>query len=283
MLNLLPLAFEFTSPGPIAFEVGSLSIRWYGLLIASAIILGTVLAQKLAEKRNVDPELVGDLAIWLVVGAIPCARFYYVLFEWHRFQTQEWYKVFAIWEGGIAIHGAIIGGAIAATIFCKRQKISTWLMADIIMPAVILGQAIGRWGNFFNSEAFGSPTDLPWKLLIPINRRPPEFVNEPYFHPTFLYESLWNIGVFAILIFVFLRFPKLRTGTITMIYAIAYSLGRFWIEGLRTDSLMVSGLRTAQMVSLAAIVVGIFGLIWLYGLRRRFPDTTPKEITSENL
>ena len=173
MFNLLPLAFEFTSPGPIAFEVGPLSIRWYGLLIASAIILGTVLAKKLAEKRNVDPELVGDLAIWLVVGAIPCARFYYVLFEWHRFQTQEWYKVFAIWEGGIAIHGAIIGGAIAATIFCKRQKISTWLMSDIIMPAVILGQAIGRWGNFFNSEAFGSPTDLHWKLFIPINRSPP--------------------------------------------------------------------------------------------------------------
>jgi phosphatidylglycerol:prolipoprotein diacylglycerol transferase len=165
VLNLLPLAFEFTSPGPIAFELGPLSIRWYGLLIASAIILGTVLAQKLAEKRNVDPELIGDLAIWLVVGAIPCARFYYVLFEWPRFQTQPWYKVFAIWEGGIAIHGAIIGGAIAATIFCKRQQISTWLMADIFMPAVILGQAIGRWGNFFNSEAFGGPTDLPWKLF----------------------------------------------------------------------------------------------------------------------
>lgn len=282
MLNLQPLAFEFTSPGPIALEIGSLSIRWYGLLIASAIIIGTLLAQKLAQKRNVDPELVGDLAIWLVVAAIPFARFYYVLFEWQRFQNQEWYKVFAIWEGGIAIHGAIIGGAIAATIFCKRQKISTWLMTDIFMPAVILGQAIGRWGNFFNSEAFGSPTDLPWKLLIPIARRPPEFINEPYFHPTFLYESLWNIGVFAILMFAFLRFPKLRTGTITMLYAIAYSLGRFWIEGLRTDSLMVGSLRTAQLISLAAIAAGIFGLVWLYGLRRRFPDTTPRELPTEN-
>ena len=282
MLNLLPLALEFTSPGPIAFELGPLSIRWYGLLIASAIILGTVLAQKLAEKRNIDPEMVGDLSIWLVVAAIPFARFYYVLFEWQRFQNQEWYKVFAIWEGGIAIHGAIIGGAIAATIFCKRQKISTWLMADIIMPAVILGQAIGRWGNFFNSEAFGAPTDLPWKLFIPSNRRPPEFIGEFYFHPTFLYESVWNMGVFAILIFAFLRFPKLRTGTITMIYAIAYSLGRFWIEGLRTDSLMVGGLRTAQMVSLGAIAAGILGLIWLYGLRRRLPDTTPKELSTEN-
>jgi len=282
VINFLPLAFEFTSPGPIAFELGSISVRWYGLLIASAIVLGTVLAQTLAKKRNVDPELVGDLSIWLVVGAIPCARFYYVLFELPRFQAQPWYKVFAIWEGGIAIHGAIIGGAIATTIFCKRQQLSAWLMSDIVMPAVILGQAIGRWGNFFNSEAFGAPTDLPWKLFIPINRRPPEFMNESYFHPTFLYESLWNVGVFAILIFTFLRFPKLRTGTITMIYAIAYSLGRFWIEGLRTDSLMVGGLRTAQMISLSAIAAGIFGLIWLYGLRRRFPDTTPKELHTEN-
>jgi phosphatidylglycerol:prolipoprotein diacylglycerol transferase len=279
VLNLLPLAFEFTSPGPIAFEIGAFSIRWYGLLIASAIILGTVLAQTLAKRRNIDPELVGDLAIWLVVGAIPCARFYYVLFEWHRFQSQPWYKVFAIWEGGIAIHGAIIGGAIAATIFCKRQKISTWLMSDICMPAVILGQAIGRWGNFFNSEAFGAPTDLPWKLFIPINRRPPELVNEAYFHPTFLYESVWNVGVFALLMFVFFRFPKLRTGTITMIYAIAYSLGRFWIEGLRTDSLMVGSLRTAQMISLGLISIGIFGLVWLYGMRRRLPDTIPKALS----
>ena len=287
MLNLsltnLPIAFEFTSPGPIALEIGSFSIRWYGLLIASAIILGTFLAQKLAQIRGVDPDTVGDMVIWLVIGAIPCARLYYVLFEWHRFQSQPWYKAFAIWEGGIAIHGAIIGGAIAGILFCKRQKISIWLMADIIMPAVILGQAIGRWGNFFNSEAFGAPTDLPWKLLIPLNRRPPELVNFSYFHPTFLYESLWNLGVFALLIFVFTRVPKIRIGTITMLYAIAYSIGRFWIEGLRTDSLMVGVLRTAQIISLVSILLGILGLVWLYVLRRRLPDTVRKEIPAENL
>lgn len=280
-MNLLPLAFEFTSPGPIAFEIGPLSIRWYGLLIASAIILGTTLAQNLAKRRKVDPEMVGDLAIWLVVGAIPFARLYYVLFEWQRFQSQPWHKAFAIWEGGIAIHGAIIGGTIAAIIFCSRHKISTWVMADIFMPAVILGQAIGRWGNFFNSEAFGAPTDLPWKLLIPINRRPPDLINEAYFHPTFLYESIWNLGVFAILLVTFLRFPKLRAGTITMIYAIAYSIGRFWIEGLRTDSLMVGSLRTAQIVSLVAIAAGSIGLVWLYAMRRRLPDTNSQEVIAE--
>ena len=156
-------------------------------------------------------------------------------------------------------------------------------MADIIMPAVILGQAIGRWGNFFNSEAFGAPTDLPWKLLIPLNRRPPELVNFSYFHPTFLYESLWNLGVFALLIFVFTRIPKIRIGTITMLYAIAYSIGRFWIEGLRTDSLMVGVLRTAQIISLVSILLGILGLVWLYVLRRRLPDTVRKEIPAENL
>ncbi|MEA5487587.1 MULTISPECIES: prolipoprotein diacylglyceryl transferase [Pseudanabaena] len=282
MLNFLPFAFEFTSPGPIAFGIGSFSIRWYGMLIASAVVIGTLLAQKLAKKRGIDPDIVGNLVIWLVVGAIPCARLYYVLFEWQRFQNQPWYKAFAIWEGGIAIHGAIIGGAIVTIIFCQRQKISAWLMTDIVMPALILGQAIGRWGNFFNSEAFGRPTDLPWKLFIPVDRRPPEFASESYFHPTFLYESLWNVGVFAILMFLFFRFPKIRTGTLTMTYAIAYSLGRFWIEGLRTDSLMVGSLRTAQVISLVAIALGIFGLVWLYGLRRRFPDTVSPKVSQKN-
>ena len=282
MLNSLPFAFEFTSPGPIAFSIGSFSIRWYGMLIASALVIGTLLAQKLAKKRGIDPDIVGNLVIWLVVGAIPCARLYYVLFEWQRFQNQPWYKAFAIWEGGIAIHGAIIGGAIVTIIFCQRQKISAWLMADIVMPALILGQAIGRWGNFFNSEAFGRPTDLPWKLFIPVDRRPPEFASESYFHPTFLYESLWNVGVFAILMFLFFRFPKIRTGTLTMTYAIAYSLGRFWIEGLRTDSLMVGSLRTAQIISLVAIALGVLGLVWLYGLRRRFPDTISKKVSQKD-
>jgi phosphatidylglycerol:prolipoprotein diacylglycerol transferase len=282
MLNFLPFAFEFTSPGPIAFGIGSFSIRWYGMLIASAVVIGTLLAQKLAKKRGIDPDIVGNLVIWLVVGAIPCARLYYVLFEWQRFQNQPWYKAFAIWEGGIAIHGAIIGGAIVTIIFCQRQKISAWLMADIVMPALILGQAIGRWGNFFNSEAFGRPTDLPWKLFIPVDRRPPEFASESYFHPTFLYESLWNVGVFAILMFLFFRFPKIRTGTLTMTYAIAYSLGRFWIEGLRTDSLMVGSLRTAQIISLVAIALGVLGLVWLYGLRRRFPDTVSKKVSQKD-
>ncbi|MEE3717494.1 prolipoprotein diacylglyceryl transferase [Tumidithrix elongata RA019] len=279
MLNTLPLAFEFTSPGPVLLNLGPLTIRWYGVLIASAVILGTLLAQKLAEKRGIDPNIMGDLVIWLVIGAIPGARIYYVLFAWsERFQYQPWYKVFAIWEGGIAIHGAIIGGVIAAIIFAKRNHLSVWKLADLVMPALILGQAIGRWGNFFNSEAFGTPTDLPWKLLIPPDRRPPGSFTEAYYHPTFLYESVWNLLVFSLLAVVFNRFPKAKPGTMVMVYLIAYSAGRLWIEGLRTDSLMLGPLRIAQVISLAAIAFGIFGLWWLYGAHREFWDTIRKPV-----
>jgi phosphatidylglycerol---prolipoprotein diacylglyceryl transferase len=275
MIHSLPFAFEFTSPGPILFQLGAVTIRWYGLLIASAVIVGTLLSQKLAERRGLDPNIMSDLVIWLVVGAIPGARAYYVAFAWDKFQSQPWYKVFAIWEGGIAIHGAIIGGAIAGIIFARRNRLSIWQLADLVMPSLILGQAIGRWGNFFNSEAFGAPTKLPWKLLIPPNRRPVEFFADPYFHPTFLYESLWNLLIFVGLITVFTRFPRVKRGTFVMLYLIGYSLGRVWIEGLRTDSLMLGSLRIAQIISLTAIATGTFGLWWLYVKRGNLWDTIP--------
>ena len=282
MLSSLPLAFEFTSPGPILIQFGAVSVRWYGLLIASAVIIGTLLSQKLAERRGLDPNAISDLVIWLVVGAIPGARAYYVAFAWDKFQNQPWHKVFAIWEGGIAIHGAIIGGSIAGILFARRNRLSIWRLADLVMPSLILGQAIGRWGNFFNSEAFGTPTTLPWKLLIPPNRRPTEFFAEPYFHPTFLYESLWNLLVFAGLITVFVRFPQAKRGTFVMLYLIGYSLGRLWIEGLRTDSLMLGPLRIAQVISLVSIALGGFGLWWLYGKRGNLWDTIPTQ-NRENL
>src|ERR671932_1962813 len=206
VLNILalPLAFQFTSPGPIIFQLGPLAIRWYGLLIASAVLIGVSLSQYLAQKRRVNPELLGDLAIWLVLGAIPCARIYYVAFEWQQY-AQRPEDIIAIWKGGIAIHGAILGGLVATIIFARIQQVSVWLLADLVVPSLILGQAIGRWGNFFNSEAFGRPTDLPWKLYIPPQQRPPEFINYDFFHPTFLYESLWNLMVFAILMTLFFR------------------------------------------------------------------------------
>jgi phosphatidylglycerol:prolipoprotein diacylglycerol transferase len=283
MLQAIPsliLAFQFASPGPILVKLGPLTIRWYGLLIASAVLIGVSLSQYLAKRRNVDPNAIADLAIWLVIGAIPCARLYYVLFEWEQY-AQRPEDIIAIWKGGIAIHGAILGGLVATIIFARIQKLSVWLLADLVVPSLILGQAIGRWGNFFNSEAFGSPTNLPWKLYIPPQQRPPAYINYQYFHPTFLYESLWNLLIFAILITLFFRDlkrkPHLKVGTLALIYLVGYSAGRIWIEGLRTDSLMVGPLRIAQIVSLVSILLGVAGLAWLYWFRRPLPDVVPPE------
>ncbi len=271
----LPLAFQFVSPGPILVKLGPLTIRWYGLLIATAVLLGVNLSQYLAKRRHVNPDLLGDLIIWLVIGAIPAARLYYVLFEWSEY-AQHPEQIIAIWQGGIAIHGAIIGGIVAALIFSRLKRVSFWQMADLVAPALILGQAIGRWGNFFNSEAFGRPTDLPWKLFIPPVRRPLEYANVAYFHPTFLYESLWDLMVFGLLLTLFFWGLKgksrLKVGTLSMVYLVAYSLGRLWIEGLRTDSLMLGPLRIAQVVSLVEIALGLAGLAWLHLWHRSLPD-----------
>jgi len=283
MLSLL--AFRFQSPGPILVELGPVTLRWYGLLIASAVIIGVLLSQYLAKRRDINPELLGDLSIWLVLAAIPGARLYYVAFEWENY-AQRPEAIIAIWQGGIAIHGAIIGGAIAALIFARINRISFWQLADLVSPSLILGQAIGRWGNFFNSEAFGIPTDLPWKLYIPPANRPPQYADESFFHPTFLYESLWNLGVFALLIYLFfwgLRHPqRYRIGTLAFVYMAAYSAGRIWIEGLRTDSLMFGSIQVAQLISLFGIIIGIFGLVWLYYMRRSLPDVISKQASKNN-
>ncbi|GCL43795.1 prolipoprotein diacylglyceryl transferase [Anabaena sp. FACHB-1250] len=273
--SILPLGFQFTSPGPIIVKLGPIVIRWYGLLIATAVLIGVTLSQYLAKRRHVNPDLLNDLSIWLVIASIPAARLYYVLFQWSEY-SQHPEKIIAIWEGGIAIHGAILGGVVAALIFAKLNQISFWQLTDLVAPSLILGQAIGRWGNFFNSEAFGRPTNLPWKLYIPPERRPLDLVNFEYFHPTFLYESLWNFMVFALLLTLFFRAlsqkPRLKVGTLFLVYSVAYSFGRFWIEGLRMDSLMLGPLRMAQMVSLGGMFLGLVGLAWLYVLKRPLPD-----------
>ena len=261
MLSQL-LAFTFTSPGPIALQFGPLRMYWYGILIGSALLVGVNLSTWLAERRKMDPDMVADLAFALVLGALPGARIYYVLFQWRDYVGRP-EKMIAIWEGGIAIHGAILGGMLAGWAFARWRKISFWALTDIVVPSLILGQAIGRWGNFFNSEAYGAPTDLPWKLLIPPDRRISGFESIAYYHPTFLYESLWNLGVFGLVMLLVLKFgQRLKPGMLFCFYAVAYSGGRLWIEGLRTDSLMAGPLKMAQLVSLVGIVLGAVGLWW---------------------
>jgi phosphatidylglycerol:prolipoprotein diacylglycerol transferase len=278
----MPLAL-FTSPGPLLFQLGPFSLRWYGLLIAVAVLLGLLLATRLGKQRGIDPALIADLLPILVLAAVIGARLYYVTFEWRQYQL-NWLDAFAIWRGGIAIHGALIGGTLAVILYSRWRRIAFWNLLDVLLPSVALGQAIGRWGNFFNSEAFGLPTDLPWKLTIPYANRPVEFLDQSTFHPTFLYESLWNLGVLALLLVLFERGVRgkipLPMGAISCFYLVAYSAGRFWIEGLRIDPLCLmgtppdcdGGLRMAQLVSLLLIGLGALGLYWLYGRRQPLPD-----------
>ncbi|MEO0853543.1 MAG: prolipoprotein diacylglyceryl transferase, partial [Cyanobacteria bacterium J06648_11] len=262
MLPYIPLAFG--SPGPYLLQWGFISVRWYGVIIAIAVLTGLFVAQKLAPRRGISPEDINDLLLWLVVGALPMARLYYVGFNWGLYRDRPW-DIFAIWRGGIAIHGAIVGGLLALWFFASFKRLPFGHLADVLTPSLALGQAIGRWGNFFNSEAFGRPTDLPWKLFIPLANRPEAYRDFEFFHPTFLYESLWNVGVFSILIVSYVRWPRLKPGTLACVYAIAYSIGRFWVESLRTDSLMLGAMRSAQVVSAVAIVGGGLWLYWLYG------------------
>jgi phosphatidylglycerol:prolipoprotein diacylglycerol transferase len=253
------------------------------LLIASAVLVGLALSTRLGRARGIDPGLIADLLPLMVLGAVVGARLYYVLLEWRQYSA-DWPSALAVWRGGIAIHGALIGGTLTTVFYCRWRRLRFWPLLDVLVPAVALGQAIGRWGNFFNSEAFGLPTDLPWKLAIPAVNRPPEFLAQLYFHPTFLYESLWNLGVCALLLLLFRAAGRgriqLPAGAMSCIYLMAYSSGRVWIEGLRLDPLCLvgvppfcsGGLRMAQLMSLVLIAVGALGLWWLYGRRRPLPD-----------
>lgn len=273
----------FTSPGPLVFQLGPLALRWYGLLIALAVLVGLALATRLGRQRGIDPSLITDLLPMLVLGAVVGARLYYVLLEWRQFRG-NWLDVLAIWRGGIAIHGALIGGTMTLILFCRWRRQAFWPLVDVLVPAVALGQAIGRWGNFFNSEAFGLPTNLPWKLTIPLANRPLPFLDESTFHPTFLYESLWNLGVCALLLVLFRQASRgriqLPAGALSCVYLMTYSSGRVWIEGLRLDPLCLlaeppfceGGLRMAQLMSMLLIAFGGLGLWWLYRRQRPLPD-----------
>ena len=275
------------SPGETFLNLGFLSIRWYGLLISISVLIGLFISKKLAKERNIDPSYISEFLPLLITCSIIGARAYYVIFEWRQYSGINFFsslEIFnnsipipsflAIWEGGIAIHGGLIGALLSTIFFCKSRNIHLKTFIDILIPSIILGQSIGRWGNFFNSEAFGFPTNLPWKLFIPIQNRPIEFINYEFFHPTFLYESLWNFLIFIILIIIFKKQSKtnfVRPGFISCIYLIGYSCGRFWIEALRTDPLCFGGLppfcnngiRIAQFISIFLFSSGLIGILFL--------------------
>jgi phosphatidylglycerol---prolipoprotein diacylglyceryl transferase len=265
---------------------GILTIRWYAVCILGGALLAAWFGARRAAARGYNPEHAWNLLALGLVTAIIFARAWYVIFEWPRFRDQSLLFIINPGTGGIAIHGAILGAVIGAWLYTRFNNLRFLEWIDLGAPCMAIGQAIGRWGNFFNQEAYGRPTTLPWGLRIDPEHRIEPYNQAPYtgatlFHPTFLYESLWNVGVLIVVLVLERRFRRqLRPGDVFLMYGIAYSLGRIWIEGLRTDSLCASGiggscdgsLRTAQVVSLAVIVV--FGAILAFRHLRRPAATT---------
>lgn len=242
---------------PIALSLGPIQIHWYGVIIGVGIALALYLAMQEGERRGLHKDIFPDLMLWAIPIAIISARIYYVAFEWDYY-SQNPGDIIKIWNGGIAIHGALIGSVITAIVFSRKRNISFWKLADIAAPSIIIGQAIGRWGNFINQEAHGGEVTRSFLegLFLPefiINQM---YINGTYYHPTFLYESIWNLLGFILL--MSLRRVNLRQGEIFLSYVIWYSIGRFFVEGMRTDSLMLTeSLRIAQTISIALIVIAV--------------------------
>lgn len=253
----------FTSPGDVAFIIGSVPVYYYGIIMAISLSLGVLFARFVTGKfyPTLDPEIIYDISPHIIIGAILGARIYYCLLSYSYYSKYP-QEIVQLWHGGISIHGAIIGGLIGGIIYAKRHKLPILKLCDIFSYGLVLGQALGRWGNFFNSEAFGRPTENFLKLYIPIYKRPLEYMQYNYFHPTFLYESILDICIFLILFFVVRKIVKNVDGIIFFSYLILYSIARIIIEQVRIDSVLnVFGIPIAQIVSLLLILIGVIGLV----------------------
>lgn len=248
-------------PDPILFSFGPIKIYWYGLFVVLGVLTAVFITMKLAECYKIKKDKIIDLAFWSLIGGIIGARIYHVFLEFGYYINNP-LDVFKVWQGGMAIHGGIIVGLLIVYFFSKKEKISFWLLTSLIVPGLALGQAIGRWGNYFNQELFGKPTDLPWGIPINIMNRPVEFISATHFHPTFLYESLGSLLIFFILFFghLFLirkeKYNFKNYFLITAVYAIFYSLLRLSLEFIRIDSTPIFlGFRWPQIISFLIILI----------------------------
>mgnify|MGYP001014775957 CR=1 FL=1 len=233
---------------PVAFKVFGIEIMWYSILITTGVIIGAILAFREAERVGIGEDNLIDLLLFAIPLSVIGARIHYVIFSWDYY-GQHPKEILHFRGGGLAIHGAIIVGVIVAIVFSKKRGLDFWTIADCCAPSLALGQGIGRWGNYINQEAYGGPTNLPWGILIDGVR----------VHPTFLYESIGDILIFFFLIW-YRKNKREVSGEIFLLYIILYSSIRFFIEGLRTDSLMLGSIRVAQLISIISIVLGLIYL-----------------------
>ncbi|SDB88269.1 prolipoprotein diacylglyceryl transferase [Shouchella lonarensis] len=253
----------------VFIQLGPVAIYWYAVLIMLGVIVGYWMAKRESVKRGLPKDTFADLLVWALPISIISARAYYVIFRWEQFADNP-VSVFYLREGGIAIHGAIIGAVLTTMIFAKKRGLPFWKILDVAAPSLLIGQAIGRWGNFMNQEVYGGPVARSFLegLWLPdwlINQM---YIHGTYYHPTFLYESLWNlVGVAFIL---WLRRVNLRQGELFFTYVIWYSIGRFFIEGIREDYLLIGEtLKTAQLMSVVLIICAL--VLWIYRRVRVVP------------
>lgn len=276
-------------------SVFGFEIAYYGIIIGTAVIAGIVMAAYLAKKTGQNPDTYYDLAIYAVIFSIIGARLYYVIFSWEYYKD-DLGSIFNLREGGLAIYGAVIAAVITVAVYCKVKKLSFGLLADTACPGLILGQAIGRWGNFFNREAFGEYTDSLFAMRLPMdavrstdvtqimenNVEVIDGIQYIQVHPTFLYESLWSLGVFAILLWW--RKYKKFDGELVLMYMFGYGIGRFWIEGLRTDQLLIPHTSVAVSQVLAILLaVGSAILIFYFSKKRANAVSEVREMEDEKV
>jgi len=255
---------HYFQPQPILFTLGPITVRWYGLLIALALLICILVAVWLGKKRSFQPNQIYDLAFWAAIGGIIGARLYDVFFIAWNYYHDNLLDIFKIWQGGLAIHGAVIGGLLIMIIFTLRKKIPLISFLDLfaVLP---LGQAIGRWGNYFNQELFGRPTNLPWGIPIDVANRPPQYLNQQYFQPTFLYESILNLLLFILLVIIYRK--KTKPGVIFCLYLIGYGLIRIFTEFIRIDeTTLIWGIRLPQLVSGTVIIIAV--ILFIYFLKK---------------
>lgn len=246
---------------PVAFNLGPLSVRWYGIIIAVGILLGYFVAQRELVKAGLHKDTLVDIIFYSALFGFIAARIYFVIFQWPYYAENPG-EIIKIWHGGIAIHGGLIGGFIAGVIVCKVKNLNPFQIGDIVAPSIILAQGIGRWGNFMNHEAHGGPVSRAFleQLHLPNFIIENMYINGQYYHPTFLYESIWDVAGFIILVNIR---KHLKLGETFFLYLTWYSIGRFFIEGLRTDSLMLtSNIRVAQLVSILLILISISLIVY---------------------
>ena len=256
------------SPSSGELEVGPLTLHAYGFMLLLAILAATAVAGILWTRRGGDWDLVLRTAMWGVAGGIVGARLYHVVTSWSEVDDPKWRGIFEIWEGGLGIWGGIAGGVLVGSIVIRRAGESVLRFMDVAAPGLLLAQAVGRVGNYFNQELFGTPTDLPWGLEIAPENRPERYADTETFHPLFLYESLWNLAGVAVLLWILAR-RRLRAPGVFCLYVAWYTFGRFWLEQIRTDEAHeLLGLRLNAWVSLALFVAALAALAW----SQRRPD-----------